>query len=64
MFCFRLEFEDVPINSLSRESRLVLQVIGKSLAASDSEEAKNSSVPVYKEEEIGWTAVQLFNYEG
>ncbi|KAG5888356.1 hypothetical protein JTB14_020756 [Gonioctena quinquepunctata] len=59
-----LEFEDVPINSLARESRLVLQVFGKTLVASDSEEAKNSNIPVYKEEEIGWAAVQFFNYEG
>ncbi|KAJ8958339.1 hypothetical protein NQ318_017485 [Aromia moschata] len=59
-----LEFEDVPINSLARESRLVLQVFGKSLANSDSEDAKNSSAPVYREEEIGWAAVQFFNYEG
>nr|XP_023021080.1 phosphatidylinositol 4-phosphate 3-kinase C2 domain-containing subunit beta [Leptinotarsa decemlineata] len=59
-----LEFEDVSINSLARESRLVLQVFGKTLLPSDSEEAKNSSMPVYKEEEIGWTAVQFFNYEG
>lgn len=63
---YRLDFEDVPINSLARESRLVLQVYGRSLAASDSEEAKDSKSshePVYKEEEIGWAAVQFFNYE-
>lgn len=61
----RLEFEDVPINNLARESRLVLQVFGKTLAASDSDEVKNSnsSEPVYKEVEIGWAAVQFFNYE-
>lgn len=62
--CFRLEFEDVPINSLARESRLVLQLFGKILATADSDESKNSNEPVYKEDEIGWTAIQFFNYEG
>ncbi|XP_028129846.1 phosphatidylinositol 4-phosphate 3-kinase C2 domain-containing subunit alpha isoform X1 [Diabrotica virgifera virgifera] len=58
-----LEFEDVPINSLARESRLVVQIYGRTLVTSDSEETKNSSAPIYKEEEIGWAAVQFFNYE-
>ncbi|CAG9823212.1 unnamed protein product [Phaedon cochleariae] len=59
-----LEFEDVPINSLSRESRLVLQLFGKTLVTTESEETKNTNLPFYKEEEIGWGAVQFFNYEG
>lgn len=60
----RLEFEDVPINILARESRLVLQLFGKTLTTADSDESKNSNEPVYKEDEIGWTAIQFFNYEG
>ncbi|KAL1487744.1 hypothetical protein ABEB36_015580 [Hypothenemus hampei] len=59
-----LEFEDVPISNLARESRLVLQIFGRTLDTSESEESKNSNMPVYKEEEIGWTAIQFFDYEG
>lgn len=63
LLSYRLEFEDVPINSLARESRLVLQLFGRTLVASDSDEAKNSNEPVYNESEIGWAATQFFNYE-
>ncbi|XP_060523562.1 phosphatidylinositol 4-phosphate 3-kinase C2 domain-containing subunit alpha isoform X2 [Cylas formicarius] len=59
-----LEFEDVPISNLARESRLVLQLFGKTLDTSENEDSKNSSMPIYKEEEIGWTAIQFFNYGG
>ncbi|XP_048517557.1 phosphatidylinositol 4-phosphate 3-kinase C2 domain-containing subunit alpha isoform X3 [Dendroctonus ponderosae] len=59
-----LEFEDVPISNLARESRLVLQVFGRTLDTTETEESKNSNMPLYKEEEIGWAAVQFFDYEG
>ncbi|XP_050296018.1 phosphatidylinositol 4-phosphate 3-kinase C2 domain-containing subunit alpha [Anthonomus grandis grandis] len=59
-----LEFEDVPISNLARESRIVLQIFGRTLDTSDSEEAKNSNMPIYKDEEIGWAAIQFFDYEG
>nr|CAH7729175.1 unnamed protein product [Callosobruchus chinensis] len=58
-----LDFEDVPINSLARECRLVLQVFGRSLTTIETDESKGSNDPIYKEEEIGWSAVQFFNYE-
>lgn len=64
IYCFRLEFEDVPISNLARESRLVLQVFGRTLDTTETEESKNSNMPLYKEEEIGWAAVQFFDYEG
>ncbi|CAG9769508.1 unnamed protein product [Ceutorhynchus assimilis] len=59
-----LEFEDVPISNLARESRLVLQVFGRTLDTTETEESKNSNMPRYKEEEIGWAAIQFFDYEG
>lgn len=58
-----LEFEDVPINSLARESRLVVLLFGRTLVTSDNEDSKNSATPAYKEEEVGWASVQFFNYE-
>ncbi|XP_066255577.1 phosphatidylinositol 4-phosphate 3-kinase C2 domain-containing subunit alpha isoform X2 [Euwallacea similis] len=58
-----LDFEDIPISNLARESRLVLQIFGRTVDT-ESEEAKNSSNPMYKEEEIGWAAIQFFDYEG
>lgn len=61
---FRLEFADVPISNLARESRLVLHVFGRTLNTSESEESKNSNMPMYKEEELGWAAIQFFDYEG
>ena len=60
--CFRLDMEDVPISSLARESRLVLVLFGRSLQAPES--GDKESTPQYKQEEIGWTSVQFFNYEG
>lgn len=60
----RLEFADVPISNLARESRLVLHVFGRTLNTSETEESKNSNMPMYKEEELGWAAIQFFDYEG
>ncbi|KAK4883151.1 hypothetical protein RN001_006470 [Aquatica leii] len=57
-----LEMEDVPISSLAREARLVLVLYGRTLQQQDSNDSGN--VPQYKEEELGWAAVQFFNYEG
>ncbi|KRT80159.1 C2 domain containing protein [Oryctes borbonicus] len=57
-----LDLEDVPINSLARESRLVLTLSGRTLITQDGND--KDAPPQYKSEDIGWAAVQFFNYEG
>ncbi|XP_030748867.1 phosphatidylinositol 4-phosphate 3-kinase C2 domain-containing subunit alpha isoform X3 [Sitophilus oryzae] len=59
-----LDFEDIPINTLARESRLVLQIFGRTQENPENDDSKNSNGPIFKEEEIGWAAVQFFDYEG
>lgn len=54
--------DDVPISSLARESRLVLVIYGRTLETPESND--NAAPPVYKQEELGWAAVQFFNYQG
>lgn len=58
----RLDFEDIVINSLARESRLVLILSGRTLLAPDGND--KDAPPQYKQEDIGWAAIQFFNYEG
>jgi phosphatidylinositol-4-phosphate 3-kinase len=53
---------EVPINSLARESRLMLVIYGRTLDSSEGNDGQSD--PKYKQEEIGWAAVQFFNYEG
>ncbi|KAI4457618.1 phosphatidylinositol kinase [Holotrichia oblita] len=57
-----LDLEDVVINSLARESRLVLVLAGRTLITPDGND--KDAPPQYKTEDIGWAAVQFFNYEG
>ncbi|KAK9759167.1 Phosphoinositide 3-kinase family, accessory domain (PIK domain) [Popillia japonica] len=57
-----LDIEDVVINSLARESRLVLVLAGRTLITPDGND--KDAPPQYKTEDIGWAAVQFFNYEG
>lgn len=54
--------EGVAVNSLARESRLVLVVYGRTLQAPES--ADNGNTPQYTQEELGWGAIQFFDYEG
>lgn len=61
---YRLEFQDMPISGLARESRLVLQIFGRSQENQENEDSKNSNTPLFKEEELGWSAIQFFDYEG
>lgn len=52
---------DVPISSLARESRLVLVIYGRTLETPEGGDSSNA--PQYRQEEIGWAAVQFFAYE-
>lgn len=54
--------EGVIVSSLAREARLVLVVYGRTLQQQDNND--NANPPQYKQEELGWAAVQFFNYEG
>lgn len=60
--CFRLDLEGVSISSLAREARLVFVVYGRTLQQQDSNDS--NSAPQYKQEELGWAAVQFFDYNG
>ncbi|XP_076252250.1 phosphatidylinositol-4-phosphate 3-kinase catalytic subunit Pi3K68D isoform X2 [Rhynchophorus ferrugineus] len=59
-----LEFQDMPISGLARESRLVLQIFGRTQEHQENEDSKNSNAPLFKQEELGWAAIQFFDYEG
>lgn len=56
------EMDDVPISSLARESRLMLVIYGRTIETPEGNDNQNE--PKYKQEEIGWTAIQFFDYEG
>lgn len=54
--------EGVMVSSLARESRLVLVLYGRTLQAPEGND--NSNTQQYTQEELGWGAVQFFDYEG
>ncbi|XP_044761430.1 phosphatidylinositol 4-phosphate 3-kinase C2 domain-containing subunit alpha [Coccinella septempunctata] len=56
-----ITFDEVPISSLSRESRLVVVIYGRT---EEQSENNDPSQPRFKQEEIGWASVQLFDYDG
>lgn len=56
---FRLEFENMSICLLPRESRLVLVVYGRTF----NTEGQDTSATV-SQTELGWTSLQFFNVEG
>ncbi|CAH0668895.1 unnamed protein product [Spodoptera exigua] len=65
-----LNLEDVPVNTLPRESRLVMTLYGRSQRtvdghdsqAQDSEEI-NMNIQ-YDLVELGWAAIQMFDFDG
>ncbi|CAH0558611.1 unnamed protein product [Brassicogethes aeneus] len=54
------QFDNIKINSLARESRLVLVIHGRILDETDNE----NNIPKFLEEEIGWASVQFFDFDG
>lgn len=73
----RLTLEDLPINTLPRESRLVLTLYGRTQRPLDSNQHQNNennkeTAEVtedngdvqYEEAELGWAAIQMFDYDG
>lgn len=72
----RLNLEDVPINQLPREARLVLTLYGRTPRPVDSQHQSNENQTEgdgqtneengdvqYELVELGWAAIQLFNYD-
>lgn len=61
----RLNLEDTTISSLPRESRLVLTLYGRTQKSEDTgtDQAGEADVK-YELHELGWAAIQLFDYDG
>lgn len=70
-----LNLEDLPVNTLPRESRLVLTLHGRTQRTVDSQhpnensppssqEAEDSGDVLYEQVELGWAALQLFDFDG
>ncbi|XP_071452807.1 phosphatidylinositol 4-phosphate 3-kinase C2 domain-containing subunit beta [Hetaerina americana] len=63
-----LEFDDLKLCLLPRESRLVLTLYGRTLLPAEEGGGSSSDVETaarnFKTTELGWVAVQLFNYNG
>ncbi|XP_052751533.1 phosphatidylinositol 4-phosphate 3-kinase C2 domain-containing subunit alpha [Galleria mellonella] len=71
-----LSLEDVPINTLPRETRLVLILYGRTQRAVDSQNQSNENSQQvvqegeengdvqYEQVELGWAAIQMFDYDG
>lgn len=60
-FNYWFDIDGVQFSSLARESRLVLVLYGRTLQT-ESGDSNNSGQ--YTQEELGWGAVQFFNYDG
>ncbi|KAK6626146.1 hypothetical protein RUM43_006451 [Polyplax serrata] len=60
-----LNLRGTTVACLPRESRLVLTLFGLTLLPPDHEQSRaNPGQPQYEQVELGWTAIQFFNYEG
>ncbi|GBP48239.1 Phosphatidylinositol 4-phosphate 3-kinase C2 domain-containing subunit alpha [Eumeta japonica] len=59
-------FEDMPISNLPRETRLVLTLHGRTQKVIDGQDNKeqDEGTVQYEQTELGWTALQLFDYDG
>ncbi|XP_047023656.1 phosphatidylinositol 4-phosphate 3-kinase C2 domain-containing subunit alpha [Helicoverpa zea] len=71
-----LNLEDVPVNTLPRESRLVITLYGRSQRTEDSQHQSTENNQANSQEtdenndvqydlvELGWAAIQMFDYDG
>ncbi|XP_045520078.1 phosphatidylinositol 4-phosphate 3-kinase C2 domain-containing subunit alpha isoform X1 [Pieris brassicae] len=72
IFDIWLNMEDMPIYSLPRESRLVLTLYGRTQRTDSHEPDANTHVQEgsavgdvqYVQTELGWAAIQMFDYDG
>ncbi|XP_020281891.1 phosphatidylinositol 4-phosphate 3-kinase C2 domain-containing subunit beta isoform X3 [Pseudomyrmex gracilis] len=58
-----LEFHGTSVCQLPREARLVLVLYGRTLQPAEHE-SNSSSENAMQKEELGWGAIQFFNYDG
>lgn len=58
-----LEFRGISVCQLPREARLVLVIYGRTLQPTEHETNLSNENSMHKEE-IGWGAIQFFNYDG
>ncbi|KAL3279433.1 hypothetical protein HHI36_016944 [Cryptolaemus montrouzieri] len=56
-----ITFDEISISSLARESRLVIVVYGRTEELTENNDPNQMK---YKQEEIGWASIQLFDYDG
>lgn len=57
-----MEFRGISVCQVPREARLVIVVYGRTQQPVDHE--SNSSRETIQMEELGWGAIQFFDYEG
>ncbi|XP_012237472.1 phosphatidylinositol 4-phosphate 3-kinase C2 domain-containing subunit beta isoform X1 [Bombus vosnesenskii] len=58
-----LEFRGISVCQVPREARLVLVLYGRTLQPTDHE-SNSSAENTMQKEELGWGAIQFFDYEG
>ncbi|KAL0272748.1 UNVERIFIED_CONTAM: hypothetical protein PYX00_005609 [Menopon gallinae] len=60
-----LNIDNITVATLPKEARLVFSLYGSTLLPPDHERSKeNPNVPQFEHVELGWTAIQLFSYDG
>lgn len=59
----RLEFRGISVCQVPREARLVLVLYGRTLQPAEHE-SNSSAENAMQKEELGWSAIQFFDYDG
>ncbi|EZA50776.1 Phosphatidylinositol-4-phosphate 3-kinase C2 domain-containing subunit alpha [Ooceraea biroi] len=59
-----LEFRGISICQVPREARLVLVLYGRTLQPTEHESNSSSSESAMQKEDLGWGAIQFFDYDG
>lgn len=57
----RLEFRGISVCQVPREARLVLVLYGRTLQPAEHESSAENAM---QKEELGWSAIQFFDYDG
>lgn len=58
-----MNFDGISVCTLPREARLVLVLYGRSIVPAEGGDSKDQQ-PRIQQEELGWAALQFFNFEG
>lgn len=59
----RMEFRGISVCQVPREARLVLVLYGRTLQPAEHE-SNSSAENAMQKEELGWGAIQFFDYDG